>query len=261
LINIISSSYISSLSHFEKLYGYAPDYSFFRVFCFTCFVLRPHLERSKLSSPSAICVFLGYGEGKMGYRYFDSITRKLYMSRHVVFEHIPFFYIPPTTHSLTRSDLFRIDLFKNDSDSLSSQVPSTSNIPPHVHPIRTNHSTGTDVLLSNTPEAPFSSTVPPASSEIIDLPNFAYSYYSSSFISILAYIHCLSEPFSYKEVIFYPLWEQAMDEELSALHKTDNWDLVPLPPSKSVIGCYWVNKIKTNFDGSIERYKVRLVVK
>jgi hypothetical protein len=28
-----------------------------------------------------------------------------------------------------------------------------------------------------------------------------------------------------------------MDEELSALHKTDTWDLVPLPPSKSVIGC------------------------
>jgi hypothetical protein len=51
-----------------------------------------------------------------------------------------------------------------------------------------------------------------------------------------------------------------MDEELSTLHKKDNWDLVPLPPSKSVIGCCWVNKIKTNF-GFIERYKVRLVVK
>jgi len=52
-----------------------------------------------------------------------------------------------------------------------------------------------------------------------------------------------------------------MDEELSALHKTDTWDLVPLPPSKSVVGCRWVYNIKTNSNGSIERYKARLVVK
>ena len=52
-----------------------------------------------------------------------------------------------------------------------------------------------------------------------------------------------------------------MDEELSTLHKTDTWDLVPLPPSKSVVGYRWVYKIKTNSNGSIERYKARLVVK
>jgi len=26
-----------------------------------------------------------------------------------------------------------------------------------------------------------------------------------------------------------------MDEELSALHKTDTWDLVPLPPGKNLL--------------------------
>jgi hypothetical protein len=52
-----------------------------------------------------------------------------------------------------------------------------------------------------------------------------------------------------------------MDEELSALYKTDTWDPVPLPPGKSVVGCRWVYKIKTNSDGFIEWYKARLVVK
>jgi len=45
------------------------------------------------------------------------------------------------------------------------------------------------------------------------------------------------------------------------LHKTDTWDLVPLPPDKSVVGCCCLYKIKTNSDGSIERYEARLVAK
>jgi hypothetical protein len=44
-------------------------------------------------------------------------------------------------------------------------------------------------------------------------------------------------------------------------HSAETWDLVPLPPSKSVVGCRWVYKIKTNSDGFIERYKARLVAK
>ena len=50
LINTIPSSHSSGLSPFEKLYGYVPDYFSFRVFGCTCFVLRPHVEQSKLSS-------------------------------------------------------------------------------------------------------------------------------------------------------------------------------------------------------------------
>jgi len=189
------------------------------------------------------------------------------VSRHVVFlEHIPFFSIPSSTHSLTKTDLIHIDHFSEDSGNDTSL---------HVRSICTHNSTSTGTLLSSTPETPFSSTAPQASSEIVDppprqsirirkstkLPDFAYSCYSSSFTFFLASIHCLFELSSYKEAILDPLWQQAMDEELSALHKTYTWDLVPLPPGKSVFGCRWVYKIKTNSDGSIERYKARLVAK
>ena len=67
LIHSIPSSHSLGISPFEKLYGYALDYSFFRVFGCTYFVLRPHVQRRKLSSRSAVYVFLGYDEGQKGY--------------------------------------------------------------------------------------------------------------------------------------------------------------------------------------------------
>jgi hypothetical protein len=55
VINRIPSSVTSGLSPFEKLYNSTPDYSSLKVFGSTCFVLRPQVERSKLSSRSAMC--------------------------------------------------------------------------------------------------------------------------------------------------------------------------------------------------------------
>lgn len=59
----------------------------------------------------------------------------------------------------------------------------------------------------------------------------------------------------------HPHWVKAMQLELSALHRTATWDLTSLPPGKSIVGCRWVYKVKTRADGSIERYKARLVAR
>jgi len=50
-----------------------------------------------------------------------------------------------------------------------------------------------------------------------------------------------------------------MSEEIAALERTGTWDLVHLPPQVTPITCKWVYKIKTRSDGSLERYKARLV--
>ena len=52
-----------------------------------------------------------------------------------------------------------------------------------------------------------------------------------------------------------------MDKEIEALEVTNTSSLVPLPLSESPIGCKWVYRVKYLLDGSIERYKARLVVK
>ena len=54
-------------------------------------------------------------------------------------------------------------------------------------------------------------------------------------------------------------WKDAADDEYMSLMKNNTWNLVDLPDGKNLVGCKWPFKLKRNADGSINRYKVRLV--
>ncbi|GAA0151182.1 transmembrane signal receptor [Lithospermum erythrorhizon] len=69
-----------------------------------------------------------------------------------------------------------------------------------------------------------------------------------------------SEPKSFKEAMQYPQWRDAMQKEISTLEDNGTWSLVQLSEGKKALGTQWVYKIKYNSDGSVERFKGRLVV-
>lgn len=69
------------------------------------------------------------------------------------------------------------------------------------------------------------------------------------------------EPSSYEEAVVKIAWQATMNQEFQALYENNTWDLVPLPIGKKAIGCKWMYKIKHKADGSVERFKARLVVK
>lgn len=52
-----------------------------------------------------------------------------------------------------------------------------------------------------------------------------------------------------------------MDLEFNALLHNNIWRLVQLESGMNVVGCKWVFRVKQKVDGSMERYKVRLVAK
>jgi len=67
------------------------------------------------------------------------------------------------------------------------------------------------------------------------------------------------KPTSFSQVVKDPKWRAAMQQEVQALHANKTWSLVSPPAHKRPIGCKWVYKIKYNPDGTVERYKARLV--
>ncbi|GKC46072.1 ribonuclease H-like domain-containing protein [Tanacetum coccineum] len=56
-----------------------------------------------------------------------------------------------------------------------------------------------------------------------------------------------------------PNWRDAMYDEYNALIKNSTWILVPKPPNVNVVRSMWLFRHKYHADGSLSRYKARLV--
>lgn len=81
-----------------------------------------------------------------------------------------------------------------------------------------------------------------------------YQHYLEDFTSII-------EPRTFSETSQDPRWMEAMKAEIQALEENKIWKIVQLPPGKSPIGCKWVFKVKYQANGTIERFKARLIAK
>ena len=55
--------------------------------------------------------------------------------------------------------------------------------------------------------------------------------------------------------------EKAVNDEMESLIYNKTWKLVDLPPGCKTICCKWVLRKKLKPDGSIDKYKARLVAK
>ncbi|GJZ95555.1 gag-pol polyprotein [Tanacetum coccineum] len=221
VINRISTAYNSSFSPFEWLYGTLPDYSSLRVFRCTCFVLKPHVEHTKLFFKSTLCVFLGYGVSQKGYRCYDPVSQKLYTHHDVDFlEHIPYYSVPASSHNLTQSELIKIDHFDDVAHEPLPILPPVITGPILEITLETTNTT-LDTTSETTPKTTLETTpdttpqTTTSTETVVDPPT-----------SGRPKSNCKSK----KRDDFV-----AMAEELAALHQNQTWDLVPLPVGKRAI--------------------------
>ncbi|PKU79468.1 Retrovirus-related Pol polyprotein from transposon TNT 1-94 [Dendrobium catenatum] len=79
------------------------------------------------------------------------------------------------------------------------------------------------------------------------------------FFDLLVVADMQSTPSCYTEAVKYSHWRQAMSSEFMALQSQGTWHLTPPPSHTPVLGCRWTFKTKLNPDGTVNRYKARLV--
>lgn len=87
-------------------------------------------------------------------------------------------------------------------------------------------------------------------------PKYAANVFTSG--SFALYV---TEPTCFEEAAEVTEWHDAMIEEIRAIEHSQTWELVDLLEDKTPIGLKWVFKLKYHADGSIKKYKVRLVAK
>ncbi|GJW18350.1 retrovirus-related pol polyprotein from transposon RE2 [Tanacetum coccineum] len=122
-----------------------------------------------------------------------------------------------------------------------------------------------DYVTNTVKKKSLSCSTPPAQSRSSGTPYPIAHYvncdkFSSCHRTFLEAIEKEREPVTYYEAIKDKRWRSAMDSELKALEQNKTWTIDKLPPNKKALRCKWVYKIKYKSDGTIERFKARLVI-
>lgn len=85
VINRIPSSLLNEKSPYEVLFHLAPNYGTFKPFGCRIFPYLLDYAKHKLAPNSRPCIFLGYNSANKGFRCFDHISFKVFISRHAHF--------------------------------------------------------------------------------------------------------------------------------------------------------------------------------
>ena len=145
---------------------------------------------------------------------------------------VPFISSLPPTSSDSSSSQTQPSLLPSSSQTQLSLLPSSS---------------------KQLPPSPKKTTPYPIASVI------SYDRYTPLFQSYICTYNQETEPKTFKQAMQSEKWTKAANEELQALELNKTWVVESLPPGKNVVGCKWVFTIKYNPDGTVERYKARLV--
>ena len=256
LTNKISTRSLVSQTPYAALHLKRPNIEHLKVFGCVCYARTEDVGRKKLDDRSRVLVHLGVEPGTKAYRLFDPSTKRIIVSRDVLFdEEKQWSWDTPEASDADESGSFEVELVPLQSNGDHVVVPSTSETDIDGEETRDEDEDDEET------EEQLSSHVR-RSSRVSTKPSYLDDYV------LLAEVECErllmvinNEPWDYNEAKEMQVWVDACKDELFSIEKNKTWILVDLPKGFKSIGLKWVFKIKRNADGSISKYKACLVAK
>ena len=251
---------------YELFHGIKPDLSNLRTFGARAYAHVPSSLRTKLDTVSEPGRFIGYASNSKGYKILlDNGT--LTISRDITFDETSNMRTADAPQQHSSNSLQQTE---QHSTSLSQPSNSSSTVifGDDIEPVGASADPGTP------PTPPPAAASPPIAlrrttraaalrpAEVWQDDAFRITGRTNTAAVNLATTS--TEPTSLDEALHSPdadQWRQAMDEEIASLAANNTWILTSPPPGIKPIPGKWVYKEKRNADGTIERYKARLVVK
>ncbi|WVZ69158.1 hypothetical protein U9M48_017993 [Paspalum notatum var. saurae] len=222
-----------------------------KVFGCVCFVHDYRNSVGKLDPHAVKCVFMGYSSSQKGYRCWCPSEHRFFISMDVTFRKHEPYYLGSLND--TRIDLNPPAVGQEGENTSGGSVIHPILVPtPGVSSFDNNISRqGEEVHHDN-----------PDNSSHGDMQDASQNSLSSPTQVVQPTMHddtdSISIPKNWK---VFPMWREAMLEEMRALEKNKTWELVDLPLGKQPVGCKWVFTIKHTPEGKVKRYKARLVAK
>jgi hypothetical protein len=263
LRNRVIGKALPEMTPYEAWFGRKPNLSHLRMFGCSAYMHIPADERSKFSPKARKCVFVGYCETQKGFRLWDSVRRRIFVSRDVIFNEI----IPELPHHFSSDYSAKLEPDTSVIRPLQPTAPSEEETAPGAigvetteqstdnRPASTETDANADSLSSPTDDLGPRKRRPPV--------RWADESTTGIYAGIATDPDELVEPETYEEAIISPQsaeWKLAMEEEMTSLIKNETWSLVEPPPGRAPIKNRWVFKIKKNGQNNV-KFKARLVAK
>jgi hypothetical protein len=239
---------------------------------------RPHLR--KLNDRIKPTIFVGYEAESMAYQAYDPATRRLHITRDVVFDEdakwcwendkinsefiMEYVQAGQPEVVITRHEMQATSPVPKAGAAASpvpgggAASPAAAQVTPGpvvVHASPPAHA-GMQLDVNHDNEAPLRFRTPRS----IDDAGPAFGLAQPEPMADLLMVDT-EEPASFQEAHAHECWRQAMLDEMTVIEANGTWKLEDAPVGIRPIGLKWVFKMKRDTTGNISKYKARLVVK
>lgn len=213
---------VQNMTPQEAWNGRKPSVDYFRIFGCVAYARIPEEKRRKLDDKGEKCIFLGVSEQSKAYKLYNPITKKIIISRDVIFDEDRFWSWEENaiTQQIPTS-------YDNDDDNAKN-----NNQLVHIEQQSMTPHDATTISLSREPPADLASSS--HSQRRRRRPAWMEDYEVSEIEDPITHFALFSDcdPIDFEVAVKETKWKKAMDDEIAAIERNHTWELTVFPKDK-----------------------------